>query len=472
MVYVCSDMFVHRLLSSRQKLLAMPIQPNFNFYKQKIETCSMSSDKQKVVARHEADIRQTLGINRANVTQRFFWKWLLVALGLLSIIIVTWQIIGDGKTHTTQYKTTNVSRGSLSITVTATGTLQPVNQVEVGSEISGTIKTVLVDFNDYVRQGQVLARMNTDQLQAKVNQAKASLDSANAQVKQVEATITETQKILFRSRELAKTGMCSQQDCDAAQASYDRAVANLASAKAQTVQSQAALDAELTTLAKATIHSPIDGIVLIRDVEPGQTMAASFQTPVMFTLAENLTQMELHVDVDEADVGQIAVGQQASFTVDAYANKTFPATITQVHFASQTVDGVVTYETVLSVDNSALLLRPGMTATADILVKYLEDVLLVPNAALRFTPPVMVEQTSSNGGLMRSLIPRPPNASKARDIVAASNQNEQQVWLLQDGQPTAISLSTGASNGIYTEITSGQIESGLTLIIDTISSEK
>ena len=143
-----------------------------------------------------------------------------------------------------------------------------------------------------------------------------------------------------------------------------------------------------------------------------------------------------------------------------------------MHFASQTVDGVVTYETVLSVDNSALLLRPGMTATADILVKYLEDVLLVPNAALRFTPPVMVEQTSSNGGLMRSLIPRPPNASKARDIVAASNQNEQQVWLLQDGQPTAISLSTGASNGIYTEITSGQIESGLTLIIDTISSEK
>ena len=356
--------------------------------------------------------------------------------------------------------------------MTATGTLQPVNQVEVGSEISGTIKTVLVDFNDYVKQGQVLARMNTDQLQAKVNQAKASLDSANAQVKQVEATITETQKILFRSRELAKTGMCSQQDCDAAQASYDRAVANLASAKAQTAQSQAALDAELTTLAKATIHSPIDGIVLIRDVEPGQTMAASFQTPVMFTLAENLTQMELHVDVDEADVGQIAVGQQASFTVDAYANKTFPATITQVHFASQTVDGVVTYETVLSVDNSALLLRPGMTATADILVKYLEDVLLVPNAALRFTPPVMVEQTSSNGGLMSSLIPRPPNASKTRDIVETSNQNEQQVWTLQDGQPTSISLSTGASNGIYTEITNGQIESGLTLIIDTISSEK
>ncbi|MGS0724423.1 efflux RND transporter periplasmic adaptor subunit, partial [Shewanella sp. 30m-9] len=181
------------------------------------------------------------------------------------------------------------------------------------------------------------------------------------------------------------------------QATYDRTVANLASAKAQVVQSQVALDSELTTLAKATIHSPIDGIVLIRDVEPGQTMAASFQTPVMFTLAENLTQMELHVDVDEADVGQISVGQEALFTVDAYANRNFPAKISEVHFASQTVDGVVTYETVLIVDNSALLLRPGMTVTADILVKQVSDALLVPNAALRFSPPEQEQQAASSG---------------------------------------------------------------------------
>ncbi|MCL1103643.1 efflux RND transporter periplasmic adaptor subunit [Shewanella saliphila] len=203
------------------------------------------------------------------------------------------------------------------MTVTATGTLQPVNQVEVGSEISGTIKTVLVDFNDYVEKDQILARMNTDQLEAKVSQARASLDSAKAQVKQIEATIVETQKALTRYRQLVKKDLYSVQELDVSQASYDRAVANLASAKALVAQSQAALDAELTTLAKATIHSPIDDIVLIRDVEPGQTMAASFQTPVMFTLAENLTQMELHVDVDEADVGQINVGQKALFTVDA-----------------------------------------------------------------------------------------------------------------------------------------------------------
>ncbi|MFT6897726.1 MAG: HlyD family secretion protein [Paraglaciecola sp.] len=263
--------------------------------------------------------------------------------------------------------------------------------------------------------------------------------------------------------------MCSEQDCDAAQASYDRAVANMASVKAQVVQAQAALDAELTTLAKATIHSPIDGIVLIRDVEPGQTMAASFQTPVMFTLAENLTQMELHVDVDEADVGQIAVGQQALFTVDAYPNENFPAKITRVHFASQTVDGVVTYETVLSVDNSALLLRPGMTATADMLVKEVIDALLVPNAALRFNPPELAEQTSSRSGLLGNLIPRPPSSTKTQDSTNNANKNQQQVWALHDGQPMAIGVTAGASNGIYTEITSGAIETDMALVIDTIS---
>ncbi len=214
------------------------------------------------------------------------------------------------------------------------------------------------DFNDRVNQGQVLASIDTDQLQARVNQAQAALQMARATVKQSEATVVETRKILARSTELAKKEMCSEQDCDAAQAAYDRAVADLAGARAQVVQAQASLDAESTTLAKATIHSPINGIVLDRDVEPGQTVAAAFQTPVLFTLAENLTQMELHVDVDEADVGQVAQGQIAKFTVDAYANKNFPAKIIEVHFASQTVDGVVTYETVLSVENSDLLLRP------------------------------------------------------------------------------------------------------------------
>ncbi|AKH20976.1 RND transporter [Sedimenticola thiotaurini] len=432
----------------------------------------MSSDRQKPATPAGSGIRQTLGVDQPPGLQRSAVKWLLLTAVLAVIAVTAWQLFANGESQSVHYKTADVSRGSLNITVTATGTLEPVNQVEVGSEISGTINAVLVDFNDRVKQGQVLARMNTDQLQAKVDQAEASLKLARAQVKQSEATVIETRNNLNRARKLAETGMCSEQECDSAQAAYDRAVANLESAKAQVVQAQATLNAELTTLAKATIHSPIDGIVLNRDVEPGQTVAASFQTPVMFILAENLTQMELHVDVDEADVGQIAVGQEALFTVDAYAGRSFPARITEVHFASQTVDGVVTYETVLSVDNSELLLRPGMTATADILVKQVTDALLVPNAALRFSPPEPEQQTSSRGGLISNLMPRPPQAPKPREETSTANNQQQRVWVLNDGAPLPIAVTTGATDGINTEITSGAIEPGMALIIDTISSKQ
>lgn len=417
----------------------------------------------------EADIAQTLGINPADGQRRHYIKWAGIAAVVVIIGIIALQWIGNGNSQSIRYKTAEVTRGTLTVTVSATGTLEPVNQVDVGSEISGTIKAVAVDFNDQVRQGQVLATMNTDQLQAKVNQAKAALELAKAKVKQAEATVIETRNKLRRSKELEKKGMCSAEDCDAAQASYARAEAELASTQAQVVEAQSSLDAEQTTLAKATIHSPINGIVLNRDVEPGQTVAASFQTPVLFTLAEDLTQMELHVDVDEADVGQVREGQTAEFTVDAYADRTFPATITEVHFASQTVDGVVTYETVLRVDNSELLLRPGMTATADIMVQQVEDALLLSNTALRFTPAAQEQQVKSgSGSLVGSLLPRPPAAAKQREQ-AAEAKKQQRVWVLRDGQPVAIPVTTGATDGITTEVTGGDIEPGMALIIDTVS---
>jgi len=429
----------------------------------------MPSNNDKSAAAPGADIAQTLGVGQSRDPRKHYFKLGGIAVVIIVIVIIVAQWIGNGNSQTIRYKTAEVTRGKLVVTVTATGTLQPVNQVEVGSEISGTIKTVPVDFNDRVKQGQVLASMNTDQLQAKVNQARASLELAKAQVKQAEATVVETRNKLRRANELAKSGMCSEQDCDAAQASYDRAVADLARTKAQVVQAQAFLDAEQTTLAKATIHSPIDGIVLKRDVEPGQTVAASFQTPVLFTLAENLTQMELHVDVDEADVGQVKEGQDAEFTVDAYANRNFPARITEVHFASQTVDGVVTYETVLRVDNSELLLRPGMTATADIMVKQVEGALLLPNAALRFSPPVQEEQVKSGGGsLISKLMPRPPSSSSKQNEETKADK-QQRVWALHDGQAVAIPVTTGSTDGIMTEVTGGNIEPGMALVIDTIS---
>lgn len=431
----------------------------------------MASNNDESTEASGDNIAQTLGLEQNNDRRRGYIKWGGVAVAIIVVVIIMLQLFGNGNSQTVRYKTAEVTHGKLTVTVTATGTLQPVNQVEVGSEISGTIKTVLVDFNDRVKQGQILANMDIDQLQAKVNQTRASLQLAKAQVKQAEATVIETRNKLRRSKELAKKNMCSEQDCDAAQASYDRAVADLERTKAQVVQAQAFLDADQTMLAKATIHSPINGIVLKRDVEPGQTVAASFQTPVLFILAEDLTKMELHVDVDEADVGQVKEGQEAVFTVDAYANRSFPAKITEVHFASQTINGVVTYETVLRVDNSELLLRPGMTATADIMVKQIERALLLSNAALRFSPPVQEEKIQSGGGsLISKLMPRPPSSSSKQNDETNADKKQQQVWALRDGQAVAIPVSTGSTDGIMTEIIGGGIEPGMALIVDTISS--
>ncbi|MFW2371791.1 MAG: efflux RND transporter periplasmic adaptor subunit [Gammaproteobacteria bacterium] len=415
------------------------------------------------------DITKNLGLDQASSHRGRYKKWSGIALVIIVTVIFIMQFLGNGKSPGQVFKTANIYWGPLTVAVTATGTLQPVNQVEVGSEISGTIRKVLVDFNDRVIEGQVLAIMDTDQLQARVNQATAALALSRAKVQQAEATVVESKSKLRRARELQKSGMCSEQDCDAAQATYDRALADLASNKAQVVQAQASLDAEQTTLEKATIHSPINGIVLNRDVEPGQTVAASFQTPVLFTLAENLAQMELHVDVDEADVGKIAKGQSAEFTVDAYPDRRFPASITEVHFASQTVEGVVTYETVLAVDNSELLLRPGMTATADIIVKQLENALLIPNIALHFSPPLQQDNADANDrGLVGNLLPHPPRIThKQRDDTA--DDKTQRVWILRDAQPVAIPVITGSTDGISTEIISGDIEAGMAVITDTIN---
>lgn len=222
----------------------------------------MAVNNDKSAAASGADIAQTLGMVHTKDKGSHYLKLGSIVAAILVIVIIGLQLYGNGKSQAVRYSTTEVTRGKLTVAVTATGTLQPVNQVDVGSEISGTIETVMVDYNDRVEQGQVLAMMNTDQLQAKVNQAMASLELAKAQVKQSEATIIETRNKLRRANLLAKSGTCSQEDCDAAQASYDRAVAELARSNAQVAQAQASLNAEQTQLAKATLLSPIDGIVL------------------------------------------------------------------------------------------------------------------------------------------------------------------------------------------------------------------
>jgi HlyD family secretion protein len=276
------------------------------------------------------------------------------------------------------------------------------------------VESVEVYFNDRVEKGQVLARLDTTQLAARERQSQAALKLAVARVQDARATVLESRNRLTRAQRLTERKLTTAEDLDAAQATSSRAQAGLAVAEAQVNQAQAQLDYDRRLLEKAVIHAPISGIVLKRQVEPGTTVAATLQTPVLFTLAENLKQMLLNVQVDEADVGKVAAGQTAEFTVDAYPNRRFPATITLLRYVPQTVEGVVTYEAQLSVDNSELLLRPGMTATAEIAVQENEKALLVPNAALRFSPPQRMAAPSDSGGsLVARLMWRPPSPGRA-----------------------------------------------------------
>lgn len=403
-------------------------------------------------------------LQRPKSHRRLIWLGVLVALGAL---VWGYLQLKNRGTPAPTYLTQPVSRGDLTVTVTATGTLAPTNQVDVGIEVSGTVKSVLVNFNDKVTVGEPLAQIDPTKLEAQVRQSTAALAAAKAKVLQIQSTVEEARNQLARLehvRQMSGGKVPSQLELDGAKANAARARADLASAQASVDQTQAVLNANRNDLSKTVVRSPINGIVLNRNVEPGQTIAATFQAPVLFTLAENLTQMELQVDVDEADVGLVHAGQSAKFTVDAYPDREFDAKVTQVRFGSQTVSGVVTYKTILSVNNQDLLLRPGMTATAHIIVSQDTDALLVPNAALRFTP-APTSAVKANAGFLANMIPRPPSAKPA----APEPMNHgvaQQVWILRDGTPEAVAVKVLRTDGIRTAIESSALTNGTPVIIE------
>src|SRR5450432_808946 len=296
------------------------------------------------------------------------------------------------------YRTAQAQVGDLKETVTATGTLKGLDSVDVGAQISGKLLKINVDFNDQVTTGQVLAEMDTVQLQSRVDQSHAQVKAADASLVLAKATQAQTKAQYLRSLDLSQKGLISSKDLDAAKADADRADASINSAVAQTTLARASLRDAETSLSYAVIRSPIDGIVLSRLVEPGQTVAASMSAPVLFTIARDLTQLRLYVDIDEADVGKVKEGQAASFLVDAWSGHGFSSKVVSVHNLPTTGQTVVTYQAVLSVDNGERLLRPGMTATATITTEERKGVLLVPNAALRFSPPV-TQKAAAPGGL-------------------------------------------------------------------------
>jgi HlyD family secretion protein len=364
-----------------------------------------------------------------------------------------------------RYRTEDARRGNLTVSVTATGQVKPTRSVDVGSEVSGIIDDVLVNYNDAVKEGQVLCRINTEKLDAQVLQDQAQLRSARAKVDDAKVTVIETEaeyKRMVDARQRSKAQLVSQHDVDTANAAYERAKVAVTSAEAAVTQAEANLKMDETNVSKAVIKSPVNGIVLARNVEPGQTIAASFSVTTMFSIAEDLRKMKLEVNVDEADVGKVKEGQPVTFTVDAYPGRHFPGRITQVRYNSSTTDNVVTYLAVISVDNPQMLLRPGMTATATVTVLSLDHALLAPNYALRFIPSAA---PATGGSVFRFLMPPMRQQQQAEPPAALNNPR---VWVLQNGKPSPIPVTLGATDGKFTELKSGNVTPGMPLIVETL----
>ena len=415
-----------------------------------------------------SEIRALLGLDKpraSRVVDRKVLVW--GGSAALLLLFAIFLLLRSGSSADQSFVVEPATRVDLTVIITATGSVQPTNQVDVSSELSGTVRNVLVDYNTPVKVGQVLAELDTDKLKATLSSSRAKLASAKAKVLDAEATLVERKLILERKGALATNRVSSQQDLDTAKAAYDRANAAIESTKADVGVAEADVEINETNLLKSRIVSPIDGVILKRNVDPGQTVASSLQAPILFTIAEDLKQMELQVDVDEADVGKVKEGQQGTFAVDAYPDQKFSARIRELRYGSEVVQGVVTYKAVLSTDNSDLLLRPGMTATAEITVQQVAKALTVPNAALRYAP--AIKQSQENTSFLRRILPgRPPFRPASKREESGPNRR---VWVLKNGAPSPVPVVVGVSDGQRTQIVKGDITEGQGVIVDSTTAK-
>lgn len=336
------------------------------------------------------------------------------------------------------YTTETVTRGDIDVYCTATGTVNPLTTVLVGTQVSGRIKSILVDYNSRVTTGQLIAEIDPAPFEAQLEQARANLLSAEASFAKAEATLKDAERDWERKRALYREGVIGRSELDKEETNLAVARSQLGVARAQLVQAQAAFTLAQTNLHYTKITAPVDGIVISRNVDVGQTVAATFQTPTLFTIAQDLSKMQINTSVDEADIGKIAVGQQARFTVDAYPDTVFTGTVTQIRNAPIVVQNVVTYDVIIGVENPDLKLKPGMTANVSILVASLRSVLRVPNAALRFRP-----REESDTGVLRK---------------------DQGVWVLEDGRPVFRTVATGLGDSLYSEVRDDALAEGTTVI--------
>ena len=443
----------------------------------------MDRETDKDTLQDTTTLDEFLGREPRSARATLLRKVALAGGGILLIALLVYWFAGRGDEQP-NYATAPVQRGDLRVTVSATGNLQPTNKVEVGSELSGLVTEVNVDNNDVVAKGDVLARLDTSRLQDSIAQSRAALQSAEAGVAQAQATAQQTQAALARLeevRQLSGGKVPSAAEFDNARAEHARANAAVLTAKAAVAQARAQLSSDETQSSKALIRSPVTGVVLSRQVDPGQTVAASLNAPVLFVIAEDLKRMRLEAKVDEADVGQVSAGQKATFQVDAFPGRTFPARVERIDLGANASDGstassstassgsgaVVAYTAVLAVDNSKDILRPGMTATAEIVTSEKRDVLLVPNAALRFSPDAAAAAANQGGGVTSVLIPQRPRGTSGgrnRDVNIGRG-SAQTVYLLgSDGEPKPVPVTTGDTNGSQTEVTGKGIVDGAQVI--------
>ncbi len=366
---------------------------------------------------------------------------------IISVIVIALAVAAfllfRSKGNEMKFRSEKVKRGDIETTVTATGTVNAVTTVLVGTQVSGAIKNIYADFNSLVKKGQLIALIDPAIFEAQVNQAKANLLSAKANLEKAEATLIDAKRTFDRNEQLFSKNLIARSDVDTAETNYETSRAQVTASKAQVAQMEASLRIAETNLRYTRIISPVNGIVVSRNVDIGQTVAASFQTPTLFNIAQDLTKMQIDSSVAEADIGKIKVGQPVEFTVDAYPDSPFHGSVSEIRNAPITVQNVVTYDVVIKVDNPELKLKPGMTANVSIIVSIKKDILKIPNAALRFKPD-----------------------EKGKPAV---QQKGSGVWILEQGNPKRIPISIGISDGNYTELVSGGIKEGQELIVESLT---
>ncbi len=406
------------------------------------------------------EILRTLNPKRDYKKLFKIWGSLLAILIVIGISLFLWQNKSPHYTYTTQ----EVQIGDISTSINANGTLSPTNEVSIGSVISGIVLEVLVDVNDKVTKGQVLAKIDSESIEQSLYRYEAQLKSAQAQLKSAQVNLEEKEwqyKQLQNLFAQTKGKTPSKLDLQTAKTAYNSALSEVGIREANITEIETSIRSTQVDLKNAQITTPIDGVVLSRSIEVGQSVAASFQTPEFFIIAENLEEMELNVSISEADIGKVKVGQEVRFSVDSYPNETFNAVVDRVNFgATENTDNIVTYEARIYVDNKNLLLKPGMSATADITTQSVKNALLVPSSALYFSPKTQPNKTSKSFNPFTMSRPKMPRLTQSN-----SNNTNSTIWILENNTPKEVQVQVGISDGNFTQILSDSITQGMQVIL-------